>query len=108
MLEEEIYMDQLEEFMVSNQDNKVCKLVCSLYGLKQAPKQWHERFESVIESNEFKTCDYDKCVYWKKFNDSWYVRLCLYVDGILVFSGNPNEVSETTLQKNMVFGHYKP
>jgi len=37
-LEEEIYMDQPEGFIVKRQENRVCKLVKSLYGLKQAPK----------------------------------------------------------------------
>ena len=38
-LEEEIYMEQPEGFIVPKQKKKVCKLVKSLYGLKQAPKQ---------------------------------------------------------------------
>ena len=38
-LEEEIYIEQLEGFVVPEKENKVCKLVKSLYGLKQAPKQ---------------------------------------------------------------------
>lgn len=38
ILEEEIYMDQLEGFVDFGQENNVCKLVCSLYGLNQAPK----------------------------------------------------------------------
>ena len=38
-LDEEIYMEQPEGFVVQGQENKVCKLVKSLYGLKQAPKQ---------------------------------------------------------------------
>ena len=33
-LEEKIYMEQLEGFIVSGQEKKVCKLVKSLYGLK--------------------------------------------------------------------------
>ena len=37
-LDEEIYMEQPEGFVVQGQENKVCKLVKSLYGLKQAPK----------------------------------------------------------------------
>ena len=39
VLEEEIYMDQPEGFVVPGQEHKVCKLERSLYGLKQAPKQ---------------------------------------------------------------------
>ena len=37
-LNEEIYMEQLEGFIVPGQEKKVCRLVKSLYGLKQAPK----------------------------------------------------------------------
>ena len=37
-LDEEIYIEQPEGFVVQGQENKVCKLVKSLYGLKQAPK----------------------------------------------------------------------
>ncbi|GJT09221.1 DNA polymerase zeta catalytic subunit-like protein [Tanacetum coccineum] len=38
-LNEEIFMQQPEGFVVKGQERKVCKLVKSLYGLKQAPKQ---------------------------------------------------------------------
>lgn len=38
-LEEEIYMNQPEGFVVPGKEKKVCRLVKSLYGLKQAPKQ---------------------------------------------------------------------
>ena len=37
-LEEEIYMDQPEGFVVPGQEDKVCKLDKSLYGFKQALK----------------------------------------------------------------------
>ena len=37
-LEEEIYMEQPEGFIVPGKEKKVCRLVKSLYGLKQAPK----------------------------------------------------------------------
>lgn len=37
-LEEEIYMEQPEGYIVPGQERKVCRLVKSLYGLKQAPK----------------------------------------------------------------------
>ena len=53
-LEEEIYMDQPEGFIIPGQENKVCKLDKSLYGLKQAPKQWHAKFDSLVTSNGFK------------------------------------------------------
>ena len=38
-LDEEVYMEQPEGFVLPGTKKKVCKLVKSLYGLKQAPKQ---------------------------------------------------------------------
>ena len=38
-LDEEIYMEQPEGFIVPGQEKKVCRLVKSLYGFKQAPMQ---------------------------------------------------------------------
>ena len=46
-LEEEIYMEQPDGFVVPGEENKVCRLIKSLYGLKQAPKQWHEKFDTT-------------------------------------------------------------
>src|SRR4051812_2008941 len=46
-LDEEIYMQQPDEFAVNGQERKVCKLLKSLYGLNQAPKQWHEKFDKT-------------------------------------------------------------
>ncbi|KAG9440057.1 hypothetical protein H6P81_020222 [Aristolochia fimbriata] len=83
-LDEEIYMEQPEGFVVPGQENKVCKLVKSLYGLKQAPRQWHEKFDKVILSYGFRICDFDKCVYWRVYKNS-FIIMCLYVDDILIF-----------------------
>ena len=38
-LEEEIYMQQPNEFVEKNQKHKVCKLLKSIYGLKQSSRQ---------------------------------------------------------------------
>ncbi|BBH07001.1 transposable element gene [Prunus dulcis] len=46
-LDEELYMEQPEGFIVNSQEHKGCKLVKSLYGLKQAPKRWQEKFDKT-------------------------------------------------------------
>ena len=61
-LNEEIYMDQPECFVEAGQECKVCKLTKSLYDLKQAPKQWHEKFDSCMIENGFKTNECDKYI----------------------------------------------
>ena len=93
-LDEEIYMEQSEGFIVPGQEKKVCRLVKSLYGLKQAPMQWHEKFDSVMMTNGFKINECDKCVYVKN-TEHGFVIICLYVDDILIMCSN-NEVIKTT------------
>ena len=93
-LDEEIYMEQPEGFIVPGQEKKVCLLVKSLYGLKQALMQWHEKFDSVMMTNGFKINECDKCVYVKN-NERGFVIICLYVDDILIMESN-NEVIKTT------------
>ena len=83
-LEDEIYMEQPEGFVVKGQENNVCKLIKSFYGLKQAPKQWHEKFDQIILSFGFQINNHDKCVY-SKIIDNDCVILCFYVDDILIF-----------------------
>ena len=82
-LEEEIYLEQPEGFIVPGQEQKVCRLIKSLYGLKQAPKQWHSKFDEVMLSNGFKINECDKCVYVKQTQNCFAI-LCLYVDDMLI------------------------
>ena len=93
-LDEEIYMEQPEGFIVPGQEKKVCRLVKSLYGLKQAPMQRHEKFDSVMMTNGFKINECDKCVCVKN-TERGFVIICLYVDDILIMGSN-NEIIKTT------------
>ena len=52
-LDEEIYMQQLDVFVVNIQERKVWKLLEYLYGLIQAPKLWHEKFNKTLTSDVF-------------------------------------------------------
>nr|GFC17870.1 zinc finger, CCHC-type [Tanacetum cinerariifolium] len=94
-LDEEVYMKQPEGFVMPGNEHKVCKLVKSLYGLKQAPKHWHQKFDEVVLSSGFHLNQSDKCVY-SKFDDSGKgVIICLYVDDMLIFGTDQNEVDKT-------------
>ncbi|GJU95107.1 zinc finger, CCHC-type containing protein [Tanacetum coccineum] len=61
-LEEEVYMNQPQGFIMPGNEKKVCKLIKSLYGLKQTPKQWHQKFDEVVLSNGYLLNQSDKCV----------------------------------------------
>jgi hypothetical protein len=92
-LDEEIYMDQPDGFVMKGQENKVCKLLKSLYGLKQAPKQWHEKFDRTLTSAGFVINEADRCVYYR-YGGGGGVILCLYVDDILIFGTNIDVINE--------------
>ena len=101
-LDEEVYMDQPEGFVLPRNERKVCKLVKSFYGLKQKPKQWHEKFYIVILTNSFKHNGADKCVYFK-LTVEYGVIVCLYVDDMLIFGTNMLSVCETKKYLTSVF-----
>nr|GEV64424.1 zinc finger, CCHC-type [Tanacetum cinerariifolium] len=93
-LEEEVYMKQPEGFIMPCNEHKMCKLVKSLYGLKQAPKQWHQKFNEVVLSSGFLLNQYDKCVYSKFHSSGKGVMICLYVDDMLIFETDQNQVDK--------------
>ncbi|GKC30746.1 zinc finger, CCHC-type containing protein, partial [Tanacetum coccineum] len=94
-LEEEVYMKQPKGFVMPGNKHKVCKLVKSLYGLNQAPKQWHQKFDEVVLSSGFLLNQSNKCVYSKFDNSGKGVIICLYVDDMLIFGTNQNQVDKT-------------
>ena len=102
-LNEEIYMEQPEGFVITGQENKVCRLVKSLYGLKQAPKQWHQRFDKTVKSFGFQHNAADRCIYSKYTKESTVV-ICLYVDDMLIIGTNLVGILET---KNYLSSHFK-
>ena len=98
-LEEDIYMDQPEGFVVPRKENLVCRLKKSLFGLKQSPRQWYKRFDSFMLSHGFKRSDYDSCVYLKTVNDS-AIYLLLYVDDMLIVAKDKSEIAKIKAQLN--------
>ncbi|GJR41665.1 zinc finger, CCHC-type containing protein [Tanacetum coccineum] len=94
-LEEEVYINQPQGFIMLGNENKVCKLIKSLYGLKQAPKQWHQKFDEVILSNGYLLNQADKCVYSKFDETGKEVIICLYVDNMLIFGTDQVQVDLT-------------
>nr|GEZ12911.1 zinc finger, CCHC-type [Tanacetum cinerariifolium] len=86
---------QPKGFVMLGNEHKVCKLVKSLYGLKQTPKQWHQKFDEVVLSSGFILNQSDKCVYSKFDNSDKGVIICLYVDDMLIFKTDQNQVDKT-------------
>ncbi|KAK5773528.1 hypothetical protein PVK06_049834 [Gossypium arboreum] len=102
-LEEDIYMQQPEGFIVSEKEDYVCLLKKSLYGLKQSPRQWYKRFDSFMTSHDFKRSSFDSCVYFKKNSDGSFVYLLLYVDDMLIAAKDKREIRKVKAQLSEEF-----
>lgn len=87
-LEERILMEQPEGFIKPGTENKVCLLRKSLYGLKQYPRRWNHRFNSYMKDQLFERCSKDLCVYMRDVQTDKAIYLLLYVDDMLIASGN--------------------
>ena len=101
-LDEEIYMEQPEGFIVKGQEKKVCKLIKSLYGLKQASTQWHEKFDHNMLTNGFVINENDKCIYVKQTKNACVI-VCLYVDDMLILGTNKDVINSTKKMLNSSF-----
>ena len=90
VLEEEIYMEQLESFVAQGDEDKVCRLVRSLYGLKQAGRVWNRTFAHTIKRKlGFDTIHSDTGVHillhhHKRGDSETDMILILYVDDLLL------------------------
>nr|GEZ09086.1 zinc finger, CCHC-type [Tanacetum cinerariifolium] len=94
-LDEEVYMNQPQGFIMPGNENKVYKLIKSLYGLKQVPKQWYQKFNEVVLYNGYLLNQADKCVY-SKFDESGKgFIICLYVDNMLIFGTGQVQIDLT-------------
>ena len=66
--------------------------------MNQALKQWHEKFDNVMLSNDFRIDECDECIYLKSI-PSGYIMLCLSVDDMLIIGSNKDIIQQT---KNML------
>ena len=90
-LEKDIYMHQLEGFIVQGKENLFCRLTKSLYGLKQGPRQWYKKFDSFMGKSRYTRSEEDHCCYFKYFDNS-YIILLLYVNDMLIAGPNIEEI----------------
>lgn len=64
-LEEEVYMEQLEGFQLSDKSDMVCNLKNALYGLKQAPRAWYARLDRYLTKKGFNKGFVDNNLHFK-------------------------------------------
>ncbi|KAG8492727.1 hypothetical protein CXB51_010487 [Gossypium anomalum] len=93
-LEEEIYIDQPQGFVVSGKEQMVYKLKKALYGLKQAPRAWYTRIDSYLLSLGFERSISEPTLYVKKKQAETQLIVSLYVDDLLVTGGDRSMLAD--------------
>lgn len=86
-LEEEVYMQQPEGFVVFDKLDYVYHLKKALYGLKKATRAWYPKLEKHITGNGFTYGSADNTLYTKIINDE-IIAMKIYVDDIIFGSMN--------------------
>jgi hypothetical protein len=90
-LEEEVYIEQLEGFQLSENKDYVCKLKKALYGLKQAPRAWYSRLDKYLQQAGFRKGSVDNNLYIKVSQGN-ILLIEVYVDDI-IFGSDDDKLS---------------
>jgi hypothetical protein len=64
-IEHEVFVEQLDGFVLHKKDTHVCKLRKALHGLKQASRVWYDKIDGFLKSVGFQKCDADANLYFK-------------------------------------------
>ena len=90
-LHEEIYMKVPDGF--PNPNNQVCLLKKSIYGLKQASRQWFQKLQVSLTTQNFIQSKNDYSLFIKK--DGHHITiLAVYVDDIIVTGNDAKSISQ--------------
>jgi hypothetical protein len=82
-MEEEVYIEQLEGFVIHDNKSHVCRLKKALYGLKQSPRAWYEKMDGFLMSLGFNKSAADPNLYYHIVGNECLI-LVLYVDELFL------------------------
>ena len=95
MLDEEIYMEQPQGFIITGQETKVCRLKKAIYGLKQASRAWNQQFHGVLTELGFTRTFSDAGVYvYHQRRGDGPLFVILYVDDITILGASLKAVKQ--------------
>ncbi|KAM1262144.1 hypothetical protein ACFX2G_027916 [Malus domestica] len=90
VLEEEVYVEQPDGFVIKGSEDKVYKLYKALYGLKQAPRAWYSEIDTYFAHCGFVKSQSEATLYIKVRGGEILI-VSIYVDDI-VYTGNSTEM----------------
>jgi len=102
VLQEEIYVEQPDGFVIQGAEDKVYLLQKALYGLKQAPRAWYNQIDEHLLNLGF-VKSLSEATLYVKLKDNDVLIVSLYVDDLLVIGSNESLVEEFKQEMMNVF-----
>ncbi|CAL2251278.1 unnamed protein product [Prunus armeniaca] len=101
VLQEEVYIDQPEGYVIKGKEDKVYRLHKALYGLKQAPRAWYGEIDTYFMQCGFKKSLSEATLYTKSRGDRDILIVSIYVDDI-VYTGSCKELLDEFKEEMMM------
>ena len=79
-LEETIYMQQPEDFLIPGKEETICQIQKPIYGLKPAANWWNVEFNKFLIDFGFVRSKQSLCVYYRVRPDGEYTILIVFDD----------------------------
>ena len=90
-INEEIYIEQPEEFESSKQRSTVCRLKKCLYGLKQSGMEWYKKIKGILISMGLRPSHADPCLF---INQEMEIYVGLYVDDLAIWARKQEDLDK--------------
>lgn len=93
-LDEEIFMEQPEGFVIPGLEDKVARLLKTIYGLKQASRVWNVQIDAFLKEIGFTRTYSDTGVYvYRRQEGNIVIMLVLYVDDMAIMGNSLTEIN---------------
>ncbi|KAI3777740.1 hypothetical protein L1987_47542 [Smallanthus sonchifolius] len=103
MLEEDVYVQQPQGYVVKNEEHEVYKLRKALYGLKQTPKAWFTRIESYFVKDGFNMSKSEHTLFIKEGPEGNLLFVNIYVDDLICTGSDEKMLSDLKLSMKKEF-----
>ena len=96
-------MKQAEGFVVKGKEDYVYRMIRSIYGLKQASADFNSCLNDAFMKLGFRRSKIDPCLYTKKNSAGKLIIVCVYVDDLLILSGDEKEIRKFKNDISLIF-----
>lgn len=96
--DEQIFMEQADEFVEVKKEDQVYSLKKALYGLKQSGRKWFMKLDEELLRFGLQPLKTEKCIYIMETEDT-YMIVVIYVDDLII--GTSNKDTYLKLKKDL-------